>query len=331
MLLCGFKEYMRGKFHMKKNVIYFLVLLVVCSLSLTLVPGAFSQSQTQNVKVVSDSYYIDSLGYLVVVGEVQNIGSDTIASIMLTGIVTSPDGSQTNSYTTVWVSNLIPQQKAPFYMEFYPPQNSNSWYLGYVSDISLTVAIANATSGYQYPDLTITSSSGSIGNSGDYSGAYVVNGIIQNTGTQAATNVTVVGTFFNSTGAVVGVGYTDYLTPTVLNPSKTTSFQIAAFDLNQTIVPASMKIYSYSLLVQTQEPILQGTAPLVTPYPSPGGSQTPIATSSPSSASSPGQGSQPNPTGSSQSTQLIYAVVIVITIVAVAAALMLLKKRSQHT
>ena len=66
------------------------------------------------------------------------------------------------------------------------------------------MALANATSGYQYPDLKITSSQGSVGTSGDFNGADPAKGTIKNTGSQAATNVTVVGGFFHLTGTVVG-------------------------------------------------------------------------------------------------------------------------------
>ena len=143
-------------------------------------------------------------------------------------------------------------------------------------------SIANATSSYQYPDLTITSSSASIGSTGDYNGAYLVNGVIKNTGSQTAQNITVVGTFYNATGSVVAVGYTNYLTPATVAPSGTVSFQVGAFDLNQTQVSSGEKISSYSLLVQAQGPILQGTAPIVTPYQGSGSSPS---TSSPSSSS----------------------------------------------
>lgn len=318
--------------YMKKILVGLLILLAACSLSATLVPGA--HSQTENIKIVSQSFYIDSSGFLNVVGEVQNVGSNTVDMVYLTGVATSTGGTPQNSYTRVWVSDLVPQQKAPFDMVFYPLPNTNGWYLSDVAGISLTVAVANATTNYQYSDLAITSSSGAVGSSGDYSGAYVVNGVLKNTGSQAATNLTVVGTFFNSTGAVVAVGYTNYLTPTVLEPSATTSFQIAAFDINQTNAPASMKITKYTLLVQTEEPILQGTAPVATPYSGSGsgsGNQNPTPTStsstgSPSGATSPGQTSQSNPTNYT----LIYAAVAVVAIVAVAAALLLLRKR-RHT
>ncbi len=309
---------------MKKIIAYILIFLTACSMSAILVPSA--HSQTDNVKIVSYSYYLDSSYFLNVVGEVQNVGTNTVDPVFLTGVVTTPGGQTQNSYTQVWVSDLVPGQKAPFDMIFYPLQNTNGWFLDEVGDISLTVAIANATSNYQYPDLAITSSSGAVGDSGNYSGAYVVNGVITNTGTQAATNLTVVGAFFNSTGAVVAVGYTNYLTPTVLEPSATLPFQIAAFDINQTNVPAAMKITSYSLLVQTEEPILKGTAPQATPYTGSGsGEHNPTPTLAPGQTSQNSSGS--NILGGSQTNTFIYAAVLAVIIVVIATAFLVFRKK----
>jgi hypothetical protein len=317
----------RGHLHMKKMSICLLVFLA-CSLTLTILPVGHSQvNEPQNIQVVNKSWYLDSYGSLIVVGQVQNIGQDTIDQIILTGVATTNDQLQQPSYAIVWGSNLVPQQKAPFYMEFYVPQSSygeGNWYNN-VADISLNVASANATSGYQYPDLKITSSQGSVGTTGDFSGAYVVNGNIQNTGSQATTNVTVVGTFFNSTGSVVGVGYTNYLSPRTLNPSESTSFKVAALDLNQSEVPSNLKITCYELLIQTEAPILQGTAPQSTPYTgSGGGTQNPNA---PGQTSSTGGNSSIDNMVDSQ-TQLIV-VGVVVAIVAVAAAFLFLKRRGK--
>lgn len=313
---------------MKKTAVYFLVLLTVCSLSMPLVPLGLSQSD--NVRVAGYSYYVDQNGFLVIVGQVQNKGPNTVDPVVLTGTVTTQDGTPAYSYARVWVTDLVSQQKAPFYMDFNPPEGSSFWDPGNIAKIDLNIVLANATSSYQYPDLAITSSHGAVGASGNYSGAYVVDGEITNTGTQAASNLTVVGTFFNSTGAPVGVGYTEYLTPTTLQPSATASFRIAAFDLNQSIVPTSLKITSYELLVQTQSPILQGTAPIVTPYATTGLTQPPTAAPSNGQGPTNGQGSQTNinPPAVSQTT-LITALVVVIVIVAVAAFFLSIKRRSK--
>ena len=91
--------------HMKKILVTFLVLLAVCSLSLTLVPGA--HSQTSSVKILSYSWYVDTAGYFDVVGEVQNIGTNTLSQVVLTGTVYSSDGTaQSNSYTQIGIENM---------------------------------------------------------------------------------------------------------------------------------------------------------------------------------------------------------------------------------
>ncbi len=176
-------------------------------------------------------------------------------------------------------------------MEFPSPHNGpdTAWYQaasdGEISGFSLRVATADPTSNYQYQGLEITSHKGSIGTTGGYAGAYVVNGVIKNTGDQSATKLTVVAAFFNSTGAVVGVGFTNYLDPSVLVPDNTTTFQVAALDLNQSVVPAALQIKSYQLLVQTSGPILQGTAPIASPQPT--GTTGPTEKSTTHSSSSP--------------------------------------------
>ena len=298
---------------MRKRIVYFLVLLAVCLFSLTLVHGAFSQSQTANIEVLDYSFYIDSLGYLVVVGQIQNIGSTTVEPVVVVGIVSSSDGNQSESGHRAWVTNLIPQQKAPFYLEFASQSSSDgTWYDQEVFDVSLSVYQADATANYLYPNLAITKSSASVSSDG----VFWVNGDIQNTGTQTASKITVVATFYNSTGTTVAVGYTDPLIPANLAPSETTSFQVGAFDLNQTGLLSDKKITDYSLLIQVEAPILQGTPPVISVTPTPG----PITSATPSNAGSSNS--------SNSLPQWIY-VVVVVAIVAVAAAFLLLRKRSK--
>jgi hypothetical protein len=300
------------------------------SLGLALVPQV--SSQPENVKVVSYSWYVDSIGDFIVVGEVQNVGSNTIESVVLTGVVYTMDGeAQASSYTIVYVNYLIPQQKAPFYMDF-SPQSSNTGDLSWISlgvkRVDFTVNRANITSSYQYPDLTLASSSGGV----DGEGVYWVSGTVKNSGTQTATNIRVVGTFYNSSGTVIAVGYTDLLTPASLTPSNTASFKVGAFDVNQTEASSIKKISSYQLLIQTEGPILSGTSPTPPPYsPSPSASYSP--SSSPPSTTPP-SGSSPSPTESSGSEnpnvlppEATYAIVVVIVILALAGTLLMLRKR----
>jgi len=313
----------------KKTIVCLFVILSLLFSGLAFAPTG--SSQTQNIKIINYSYYFDTAGYLDAVGLVQNVGSNTVNPVYLTGEVYAPNGEPASSSACqVWVSYLTYGQQAPFYMEFPPPQNTNNWLPSYVGNITLTVSTANATNRYQYPDLKVTSSSGEVGtaamgDNGNLAGAYVVNGVIQNYGTQAATNVTVVGAFFNSTGSVVGVGYTDYLTPQVLAAGATTTFQIAAFDLNQSLVPASLQIHSYQLLLQTTLPILNGTPP---PTTSPQGTGSSTSTGSKGSSSSKsGVNSKNSSIDSTIYTALIAAAVIA---VAVAVSLLVLRRSKPH-
>ena len=314
---------------MRKTAVCLFVILSLLSLGLTFLPTGCSQ--TQNIKVINYSYYFDSEGYLDVVGLVQNVGANAVNPVILTGSVFAPNRELVSqSYCQVWASYITPGQEAPFYMEFQPPQGiSGRWLPSYVGNITLIVSQANATSSYLYQGLKIISSSAEIGtaamgDNGQLAGAYLVNGEVENYGTQAATNLTVVGAFFNSTGSVVGVGYTDYLTPQVLAPGDKTTFQVAAFDLNQSLVPASLQIHSYQLLVQTQLPILQGTPPTTPPPQS--STPTPAGNRSPSSS---------NPGGNSKNSSInstIYLIVIAAAILAVtvAGALMVLRRSKTH-
>jgi len=306
---------------MRKNTTYFFILLTLVSLGLALVPQV--SSQPENIKVLSYSWYIDSLGYFIVVGEVQNTGSNTIDSVVLSGIVYTKDGEvQAYSSGGAFVNQLIPQQKAPFYIEFSPQDSVTgdlSWLSIGVDNIDFTVNQAEATSNYQYPDLTVQSSSGGV----DAEGVYWVSGSVQNSGDQTATTVRVIGTFYNASGTVIALGYTNALTPTSLAPSNTASFKVGAFDLNQTNAPSIQKIASYTLLIQTEEPILSGTAPSLPP-------STPIpsdSTSSPTPTESPSSTNSNNSNSNPIAPETQYAAVIVVAIIVLAGVILLFRRR----
>jgi hypothetical protein len=310
---------------MKKSAIYFVVLFTLCSLIFTLIPIGIGQ--TENVKILSSSWYIDLLGYLVVVGEIQNIGQNTINQVILHGTVYTSDGAPTESIQPAWVSQMIPNQKAPFYMVFYSAKNvDGTWPGGDVEKVELEISQAEATANYQYADLKITSQTQTIGTGTNDKGVFWVRGTIQNTGTQTAKNVSVVATFFNASGTAIGAGHTypETVIPNVLAPQQTASFEVAAYDLDQTQVPSNLKIEKYSLLVQVLEPLLQGTAPVIQPTPTSG----PVTTGSPSDTTSP---TNTQPTDSSTSTpstsDWIIPAVIIIVIVAVLGALLAIKTR----
>jgi hypothetical protein len=324
---------------MKKTSIGLLVLLAICSLSLTLTPAAISQSAPTNVKVVSYSYYFDTTGFLVVVGEVQNVGTDPVSSVTLSGIATSSDGAEVTSDINALVVDLLPGQKAPFYWNFYDTTGTGTWNHPDVTSLNIAVTQASTTTSYQYPDMKITGTSSSIGTNrgtsaddpnADY-GAYWVTGTLQNTGSQTATNVRLIATYYNASGVAVAVGgYIDQVMNATLAPSQSTQFKIGAYDLNQTGIVSEKKITSYSMLIQVEAPILQENTtelPTVTPYPT-GGTVEPTtsATTSPTSTGSSSIGvSAPGSSG------WILAVIAVLVIVAVAAIILSIKKMQKPT
>jgi hypothetical protein len=301
---------------MKKSFSCLLILLVISSLTLTLIPSVKSQTEA-DIKILNYSCYVDSLGYLTVVGEVQNKGSNVIDNITIAGLATSTDGTQTEAGNIIWGNNLLPGQKAPFYIEFI--SQSTSFYDIESSEITLKVYHAVATNQYQYPNVIISSQQGAPKSNGEY----WIHGELKNVGTQTATNVAVIGTFYNSAGIPIAVGYKNFNNTSIAAGTSTT-FDVPAFDLNQTIVSSDKIIKSYSLLVQVKSPKLTGAAPVIneTSIPIPGGTVGP-------SNVDPSRVESDNSSGNDQN--IMYAAVIAVAIVAVIVALVLIQRRKSTT
>ncbi len=302
---------------MGKVAFNLLVLLAVLSLSLNIVPCGLSKPE--NVKIVSYDWYFDSYNFFVVVGEVQNVGSSVIDSVVLVVEAYSPDGTeQVRYFTRPTVKYLLPQQKAPFYMDVYYDVMPSPE-LG-ISKIDFTVVEANVTDSYQYPNLEIKDASSTV----TAEGIYWASGTVQNTGTQTSRDIQVFGTFYNAAGSVVAAGSSDILSPASLGPSGTASFKVGALDMNQTwlsLNDPSDKITSYSLLIQAKEPVLTGTPPAASSY-----LYHTNSSSDPTDPSSPSNPSDPNPL-ISFSPQFLYFVVFLAVILGVTVTALVLRKR----
>jgi hypothetical protein len=277
---------------MKKSAILAFVVAITMALCLTLIPNVFSQPE--NVRVLSYSWHIDpsSGDVLFVVGEVQNVGPNIIDYVKVIGTFYASDGTplagdSVRSLTT----QILPQQKAPFYMVFplYDSSTGSSWDPQSIDNLTILVSYAEPTESSQYPDLEISSHESST----DAYGYYMVTGVVKNTGTQSTNQASIVATFYNSTGSVVAVG-SSYLTPSSIAPGSTASFTIYPLEYLAVIG----EISSYSLLIQTQN------TPSATPTPSP--------TASPSLSPTP----TPTETGNGPGTPdtYVYAAVAVVII-----------------
>jgi hypothetical protein len=305
---------------MKKSAFSVPVIISTIALCLALIPNVLSQPE--NVSILSysdyDVYYFTS-PYLIVVGEAQNTGPNVIDYISVTGTFYAPDGTvYMSSYAKSFITQILPQQKTPFYITFTPYDvvSDTNWTFQDATNFTLTVSYANPTDARQYQDLTVINDS--LGTDDD--GYYRVTGTVKNTGSQATNQTYVVATFYNSTGGAVAVGHTDYLTPTSIPAGSTASFTIYPTDYDMVYD----KIASYSLIIQTKL-----TAPSATPTPTPSASPTASPTPTPSQSSpSP----SPTPTGSGNGTTIpdtyIYIAAVAVVIVVVGVVALVLRKRA---
>jgi hypothetical protein len=303
---------------LRKSLIYSSTLIALAFLGFGLIRQASSQSE--NLKVLNYSWYFDSIGGFHIVGEVQNVGTTILNPVVLGGTIYTPDGTPQirSNPCVVYVNYMLPKQKAPFLMDF--ALRDMSWMSQGIDNVEFTVIEGKANSSYQYPNIAIRSSSLST----DSTGVYWASGSVQNTGNQTATNVRVIGTFYNATNSVVAVGYSELLTPKLLNPSSSASFKVGAFDVNKTETPPDRQISSYTLIVQSEGPLLSGTPPESTAYSSSNSSST----QSPSSSDSPSDG---NSFDSAAPDYLPYIAVIATIIVPICILVMYSKRKTSKT
>ena len=133
-----------------------------------LVLAAFSMLSTQSAKastseakVVSYSWYTapsntvlaSAPGDFIVVGEVENVGSNIIANVNLTGTAFSSTGQELAATATqAFVYHTLPGQKAPFYLDFTAASSATdnlSW-ISSVSYVQVTVTSVTDTTDRQY-------------------------------------------------------------------------------------------------------------------------------------------------------------------------------------
>jgi hypothetical protein len=234
----------------KSRAVAALVCLVFF-FSLELSPGVFVQAAYTGVTVLSHSSYVSSSGHFVVVGEVQNTGNHLLDTVSLDVVVSASNGSELVAGTaTAYVNNFLVQQKAPFYLDFGKIDFNT---VSETSTFDFNVSNHPPTNYIQYLDLSLTVSSNGIVNN-----AYVVSGSITNSGNKTANDIKVVGTYYNSAGIVVAVGFVVLDNPLI--PNSSADFTVSQFDTSSKLVS---RISNYSLLVQTstQQLYLPSSAP----------------------------------------------------------------------
>jgi hypothetical protein len=302
-----------------------LVGLILASFSMLLGPKV--RADTSEVNVVSYSWYAapsntvlaGTIGDLVAVGEIQNVGSNVIGTVSVVGLAyydNSTDSTQTlldQAQAFIPINDLPAGQKAPFYIDFLPANsitNDTSW-VSSVTNVTVVVNYAADTTVVPYSGLTIPSST--YDNS---SGTFTVTGTVKNTGDQTAAYIWVDTTFYNASGTVVALNYTNYLTDSFA-PGQSLPFTATPTD---NTVQLSSEITNYSSTIQY-------TSLTASPTPTPSPSPTATPTSTPTASPPPTQ--SPVFTLSGLTYIAVGAIVIVVVAIAVA-VLLLLRKRHEN-
>ena len=92
------------------------------------------------------------------------------------------------SSAMAYVSNFLPQQKAPFYIDFGPSTIAGTDWGSTVSSVDFTAFNAYSTTEQQYSGLY-----GDIGFNGTLGGSYIATVFIFNIGNQTASGIRAVG------------------------------------------------------------------------------------------------------------------------------------------
>jgi hypothetical protein len=315
----------------KKRVALILVFLCTASLFLAFPPRAFSQ--TVNLNVLSYSWYTSPYsGDFIVVGELRNVGSDTLSSARINGVIYTKDGQAQAepAYTLIYASGLMPNQTAPFYMEFNA-ENSN---YGNLSWVSLGVDhvdfrfYGSAADTEPYSGLQLVANTSYVDSTGNFS----VTGVILNRGDGYPEKVWAVASFHNASGTVVAVGFSKYVTPDYLPPNQTAAFTLIPTDPTPQM---ATEITGYNLQVLS-------SGSTTAPTPSPSSSPSPSASPTPSTSSSPPPSATASPSPGTSSTpesgvyipmSYVYAIVaaVIVTLAIIALAFILRKKTKAKT
>lgn len=233
-----------------------MAVMVGCSASVSTSHFAAAQSDTAQLQVLSysrcvapsNTFLAAEPGDLVVVGEIQNVGSNIVSNATVQGVACGSSGNVlAKALGTVFVFHTLPGRKAPFYIDFTPASGSTgdlSW-VSSVTKVAVSVSSVTDTTVAQYPDLAIPV--GGAVASLQNNNTYTVVGYVNNNGTETVGDVWVVSTFHISAGTVVALNFTNFLTNS-LAPNAKVSFWATPADNTASL---SNEIASYTTQVDS--------------------------------------------------------------------------------
>jgi len=242
-----------------------LCALILTSFTTLTVPVNGASS---DVKILSYSWYpitdpvaAASSGRLFVVGELQNVGT---ANILFVNVLCSAyiDGVEVaRSSNLAFGSNLLPMQKAPFYISFVAESVLNDKSLEdwtEITDVILTVGSVSNTNKDGYRDLVITSEKNLL------SGVYTVTGKVENVGTETISDMQVVTVFYNADGDVINLNCTNIYREK-LKPASSLNFTATPFTFCPSGAITKHEVFAQSVNPQYDDPNTSNPSNIKTP------------------------------------------------------------------
>ena len=305
---------------MKKALTLALVIMVAASLVCVFAPQSFGQdvSLTEDVQVTSYTTYISpNTGAFVIVGEVQNVGTQYFHSARIRAVVYNSSDTYIAEpiVTYTYADQLAPGETAGFYMLFTAASSLTgdlSWVESGIDHIEF-YAFGGADDTPQDSGVHVIAQNGAVTANGNYT----VTGMVLNRGTEYPEKYFVVGTFYDASGKVIAIGISEYL-DRYLAPNNVTSFFCGLYDA-QTGIGNQIANFTLRTVVETS----------VTEAPTPTPSTTANPTASPGTSTNPTTTTSASPSGSDNtgSSNTLYIVIAVVGIVVAVVVLVLLLRR----
>lgn len=211
---------------------FILVLQTMLSASLTIPVEA-----TPQVNILTHSGFLDHFGYYHVVGEVENVGNQTVGLVKVTAtFYDSNDTIISTESTLTTISILLPGRKSPFVVTVIDETQATK-----IDHYSLDVTFI-ATEPLPL-GLEISSASSYV----DEAGYMHVVGEIKNIENETATYVKVVAAFYDDTGTVAATAFT-FSDPNDINPGQKAPFEVILIYKSRVTLVAS-----YSLTAESDQ------------------------------------------------------------------------------
>jgi hypothetical protein len=299
----------RERLTLKKTIaVLIIIALILPALSVFIASSVKAQGSTSEAQVISYRSYAapsntvlaTAAGDLIVVGEVQNVGSNVISNITVQGVGLSSTGLTLATVATqAFVYDMLPGQKAPFYLDLNADSTAQGQNLASsVSSFNISVTSVTDTFERQYTGLKIPDT-GLSGILDPTTGIYTAVGTIVNNGSQTTGKVWAVVSFYDSAGKLLSFNFTNFLADS-LRPNDATRFLAVPVDdtadLSNQIVTSTATIDSITSQSSSGQP-----------------------TSSPTAT----------PSGSNAQFPWLPVIVVVVIVVGAVAALFLLRRRQK--